>query len=167
LSRLTPTLLLLTLVVGYYLTPTQAKATTTPLVFYLDSKLNETRYVHRPYPEDYRPKVQSTSQNKVRSAQATRTISSGQCSCVLYVKAKTGFSKPVGNARNFPTNSSTPSAGAIIVTYESAAGHVGIVSHWDDTYVYLESEANYSRCKITRGRAIPINSKIIKGYYIL
>lgn len=167
MSRLTASLLLLTLVAGYYLMPTQAQANTaTPLVFKIDKSLSEPRYVNGPLLSELGAKKKPTPQAKVGNTKATRKVSTGYCSCVLYVKARIGYTKSVGAARNFPINSNTPSTGAVIVTYESKLGHVGIVSHWDDKYVYLESEANYSRCKVTYGRKIAINSSKIKGYYV-
>lgn len=106
----------------------------------------------QPKPEPVRPTVKRFKGN--------------YCSCVLYVKAMIGYTKSVGAARNFPVNSQVPVEGAVIVTYESRVGHVGIVASYDDNFIYLESEANYSRCKITYGRKIPRNSKLIKGYYV-
>jgi surface antigen len=100
---------------------------------------------------------------------ASKGVSTGYdvCSCVSYMRWRTGINVgSIGNARNHPVNSQTPKVGAIIVTYESARGHVGVVGSWDENYVYLESEANYSRCSLTKGRAIPIHSKVIKGYYV-
>ena len=165
MSRLTATLLLLTLVAGYYLMPIQAKAqTATPLVF--DRQI-ELTLPHGPFrPTGYQP-PKPKPQVKVTASQAKRGVPTGYnaCSCVSYAKYKTGFTQSIGAARNWPVNSQIPTKGAVIVTYESRLGHVGIVSHWDDTYVYLESEANYSRCKMTYGRKILLTSKIIKGYW--
>lgn len=154
--------LLLTLVSGYYLYPFRAEAKTEPLVF--DRTINTIPY--GPYRPSEPPKP--TPQVKARNTQAVGTVPTGysRCSCVSYAKFKTGFTKSIGAARNWPVNSDQPSIGAVIVTYESALGHVGIVSHWDATYVYLESEANYSRCRMTYGRKIPIGSPLIKGYWI-
>lgn len=168
LNRQIAVFLLLTFVVGYFFLPTQAKAeTTTPLVFQIDKSLSEPRYIHGPFkPKNYTPPKPPT-QVKAGNTQAVGKVPTGysSCSCVSYAKYKTGFTQSVGKARNWPTNSDTPSEGAVIITYESSLGHVGIVSHWDATNVYLESEANYSRCKMTYGRAIPIDSPLIKGYW--
>lgn len=167
LNRHIATFLLLTLVIGYFFLPTQVEAkTVTPLVFKIDKSLSEPRYVNGPLLSEFGNQAKPNPQAKARNTKAVRKVSTGYCSCVLYVKAKIGYTKSVGFARNWPTNSRTPSKGAVIVTYESRSGHVGIVSHFDDTYVYLESEANYSRCKLTYGRKIAINSSIIKGYYV-
>lgn len=156
--------LLLTLVSGYYLSPTQAKAQTEPLAF--DRTINSIPY--GPFrPSEYTPPKPPT-RAKARNTKTVGKVPTGysSCSCVSYAKYKTGFTKSIGAARNWPINSNTPAKGAVIVTYESALGHVGVVSHWDASYVYLESEANYSRCKMTYGRKIPVNSKLIKGYWI-
>lgn len=154
-SSLRNTVILLALAV-WLLYPATTRADeikTAPLVFEV---VDGPQYIPpTPKLEEPKPPVKPT----------VKRVKGNYCSCVLYVKAKIGYTKSVGAARNFPVNSHTPSVGAVIVTYESRVGHVGIVSHWDDKYVYLESEANYSRCKITYGRKIPLNSKLIKGYY--
>lgn len=156
--------LLLTLVSGYFLLPTQAEAKTEPLVF--DRTINTIPY--GPFrPSDYTP-PKPPARVKARNTQAVGKVPTGysSCSCVSYAKYKTGFTKSVGAARNWPVNSDKPAVGAVIVTYESSIGHVGIISHWDASYVYLESEANYASCQVTYGRKTPIGSPLIKGYWI-
>jgi hypothetical protein len=87
------------------------------------------------------------------------------CSCVSYARFITGINVgPIGVARNHPVNSSVPIIGAIMITYESRAGHASVVISFDDKFVYV-NEANYSSCKVTYNRAIPIDSEVIKGYY--
>lgn len=87
------------------------------------------------------------------------------CSCVSYARWRSGINVgSIGVARNHPVNSQTPSIGAIAITYESSAGHLSYIVDMDDTYIYVD-EANYTRCRVTYRRAIPINSKLIKGYY--
>lgn len=143
-----------------WLVPTPVRAE--KITFEIDPSLSQPRYVLSPQLSE----LQKVSPKPI-APKSKRSKTSGQyCSCVLYVKAKIGYTKSVGAARNFPINSSIPVKGAVIVTFESRVGHVGIVSHSDDTYVYLESEANYSRCKVTYGRKIALNSSVIKGYYI-
>ncbi len=92
-----------------------------------------------------------------------QTSTSAQCSCVLWARAQTGFDQSVGYARNWPVTSKMPRVGAIVVTSESWAGHVAIVASMDADNIYV-NEANYDRCRVTYGRAILINSKLIKGY---
>jgi hypothetical protein len=162
--RRLPIIALLTLVSWVF--PIQEAQAETKIVF---SKIETKQVIYRPYTHEFKP-IQIKANGKRNLAPKT---SGKACSCVRYVRAKTGFTQSFGPkgkegwARYFPVNSNQPSAGAVIVTYESSLGHVGIVSHWDDSYVYLESEANYSRCRITYGRKIPRNSKLIKGYYVL
>ena len=87
------------------------------------------------------------------------------CSCVSYARYRSGINVgPIGVARNHPVNSHSPSLGAILITYESKAGHASYVVDFDDKFVYVD-EANYSSCRVTYRRAIPLTSKLIKGYY--
>ena len=104
---------------------------------------------------------------KPRSVAKTSPQDTGYniCSCVSYARYRTGINVgSIGVARNHPVNSQTPKVGAILITYESSAGHASVVVGFDSEYVYVD-EANYSRCKLTKGRAIRLNSKLIKGYY--
>lgn len=88
------------------------------------------------------------------------------CNCWSYVKfkragkMKTGY----GKARNYPVNSQVPQIGAIIITYESASGHMGIVAGINENKVIID-DWNYERCKHTI-RELPLNSKLIKGYIL-
>ena len=87
------------------------------------------------------------------------------CSCVSYARWRSGIDVgSIGVARNHPVNSKTPSVGAIVVTYESGAGHLAYVVNFDDQFIYLD-EANYSKCSVTHNRALSINSRLIKGYF--
>lgn len=166
MSRLHSTCLLLTLVAGFYLYPltVEAKDKTAIPIFVMDQSLTASANVDQAPSPDAEP----ASQPSVVPAQTRRAIPNGYnpCSCVSWAKYKTGFSQSIGAAHNWPVNSDQPAEGAVIITYESGLGHVGIVSHWDDTYVYLGSEANFTRCRISYGRKLPINSKVIKGYWI-
>ena len=87
----------------------------------------------------------------------------GFCSCVLFAKSLTGYSSQVGNARNWLKNSKVPVVGGVVITNESYAGHVGVVTAVRDGEFDIV-EANYSRCR--KGtRTIKIGSKIILGYW--
>ncbi len=73
---------------------------------------------------------------------------------------------PVGGhllAKWIPTNSSTPKVGGLVVTYESWAGHVAIVTgvNGDGTFTILES--NYTHGWIT-SRTLSVNDSAIKGF---
>jgi hypothetical protein len=86
------------------------------------------------------------------------------CSCVLYVKAKSGINVgSVGYARNWPINSQTPKVGSIIVTSESRVGHVALVTSVGNNTVSI-TEANYKRCQ-EGTRTLPISSPVIRGYF--
>lgn len=95
----------------------------------------------------------------------TKPVGFNPCSCVSYARYRSGINVgSIGVARNHPVNSQTPSIGAIVITYESKAGHLSYIIDIDANYIYVD-EANYSRCRVTYRRAIPINSPLIKGYY--
>lgn len=91
-------------------------------------------------------------------------VKTAQCSCVLYAKALTGYTKSIGIARRWTKNSSVPVVGGIVITNESPAGHVAFVAAIDGDTITLD-EANYIRCKITTGRKLNINNPIILGYW--
>lgn len=87
------------------------------------------------------------------------------CSCVNFVRAHSRARVgSVGYARNWPVNSRTPKVGGVVVTRESRAGHVALITHVGNGYIVVK-EANYRPCAITSGRKIPINSSLIKGFY--
>ncbi|MFZ4858974.1 MAG: CHAP domain-containing protein [Desulfuromonadaceae bacterium] len=52
--------------------------------------------------------------------------------CVAYCKAKTGFSKNVGDAKNWPTNSSKPVKGGVVVLKIGSFGHVAYIESVDE-----------------------------------
>jgi hypothetical protein len=86
------------------------------------------------------------------------------CSCVSFARWKTGINVgSIGVARNHPVNSHTPSVGAIVVTYESYAGHLAVVTAVDGQYISV-IEANHIHCQVGT-RTIRIDSPLIKGYY--
>lgn len=158
-----------------WLLPTPIQAKEEPLVF---SKIEpKTLVIYKPYPSDFqtpkprqvveKPRIKnSTPVPKIQKVSVSSTGRYNPCSCVSFVKSQTGYSQSVGNAKNWPVNSKVPVPNSVIVTYESSAGHVAIVSHSDDQYVYIKAEANYSRCKVTGLRKLPLNSKVIKGFWI-
>jgi hypothetical protein len=137
-------------------------------VFKIDPELNKPKYVLSPLPFNPVPLQQGSipkmETRKPTPAPKTRVPSGRDCSCVIWVKAQIGFTRSIGFARNWPINSHSPSVGAVIITNESRAGHVGLVREVTETTITIE-EANYSHCKVTT-RTIPINSSVIKGYYI-
>lgn len=84
------------------------------------------------------------------------------CSCVLYAQSVGLKLSGYGNARNYPVNSKVPAESGFVVTYESGRGHM---AHYVKIGLFLRlDESNYDTCRITYGRLLPINSKVIKGY---
>jgi len=157
----TKILLLIALLCWLIPYPASANIKHEPLIF-SEWSLTEPAYVTRPYYEEFR----QAPPKKTPPTWTNGTVSNGYnpCSCVSFAKYKTGYTASVGNARNWPVNTTTQ-IGAVVVTYESAAGHVGIVTDVQDGYIII-SEANYSRCKVTHGRRLPVGSNLIKGFYL-
>lgn len=138
-----------------------AKANREVLVFKIDPELSKPKVVLGPPMPIVKPKPKPA----VRIAKKTEGFN--PCNCVSYVQFKTGgrAATGIGSARNHPVNSQVCTIGAIIVTYESRMGHVGIVAGCDENYVTID-DYNYASCGHTI-RPLAINSKVIKGYYIL
>jgi len=86
------------------------------------------------------------------------------CSCVLYGKQLTGYSKPVGYARNWERNSTEPIVGGVVITRESSVGHIAVITGIQGGKLILR-EANFTPCKETIGRELDINSPLILGYW--
>ena len=123
----------------------------------------------KPKPKPAIKKVVATTKPNTNSADFS--INEGMITkgagpqCVIYVKSKTGYSEPVGAARNWPIKKGLgPVVGAVVVTAESSLGHVAIVADIKDGYLILD-ESNYKTGRITYGRKLPIGSPLIKGYY--
>lgn len=85
------------------------------------------------------------------------------CSCVLVAKAFTGVTQSIGNARNWPRNSSVPVVGGVVITNESRAGHVAFITSVSNDEFSVK-EGNYEHCKLST-RTIAINSPFILGYW--
>lgn len=90
------------------------------------------------------------------------------CSCVTTAKALSGINiGSIGAARNHPTNSKTPTVGAIVKTTESSwganTGHLGVVTAVSDTAITIK-DGNYWGCTLTQ-RTLPRDSRLIVGYY--
>jgi hypothetical protein len=86
-------------------------------------------------------------------------------SCVNYAHAVVGIKQPIGLAKNQPMNSKTPTEGAIVVTNESSAGHLAIITEVREDGIVLK-EANYTHGKITEGRFLAFDSGRIRGYFL-
>jgi surface antigen len=133
-----------------------------PLVFVIDPELSKPKVVLGPYADELKkPKPIK----KAAASSIKRTASFDHCNCVSYVQFRTGgrAATGIGYARNHPINSRICIVGAIIVTYESRLGHVGIVAKCDEKFVTID-DYNYNHCKPSI-RPLALNSPLIKGYY--
>ena len=169
MKKLTAVLAIVALLFPYQasgqITP-PAEQTEVPVVLVEDSPLVGNIAVAD---ELYAEWLQS-QQIKKRSSQGQTTpkssapSSGSACSCVLYAKALTGYSQSVGPARRWPKNSGQPVVGGVVVTNESRAGHVAVITAVDgDTLTLVE--ANYSRCRVTVGRQINANNPMVLGFW--
>lgn len=84
-------------------------------------------------------------------------------SCVIFAKQRTGFTQSVGAARNWPRNSSVPVVGGVVITRESYAGHVAVITAVRETDFDV-IEANYVHGRVST-RTISIDSRVIIGYW--
>lgn len=95
-----------------------------------------------------------------------------QGSCVDAVEAFLGLpeDKIVGAARNYQTNTTTPTIGAIVKTNESDLGHLGVVLYITKTQIYIyESNAididgDRQPDGIAGIRWLNIDDPVIQGY---
>lgn len=109
------------------------------------------------------PSVAMELYNKWLKTQPTHT-GYDVCSCVSFAKATSGINVgPIGMAKNHPINSQTPEIGEIVITNESPAGHLAVVTAVDNSTITV-SEANYIPCK-TDTRTLKKTSPVIRGYY--
>lgn len=129
--------------------------------FQVDPSLNTPKVIYQPYPSEFKLKPKP----KARTQRVVQSTGYNACSCVSYARWKSGiFTGRIGVARRHPINSNVPTVGAIVVTNESKAGHVGVVISVEGE-TFTITEANYSRCKVGT-RTLSINSKVIKGFYV-
>lgn len=143
--------------------PINTQAQKEQIIFMVDNSLSQPRVVYRPYPSEFK-KV--TKKQKAISTHNAKALSFDPCNCWSYVYYRLNGNMPIGYgfARNYPVNSLTPRLGGIIITYESKAGHMGIIAGVDDKYVTID-DYNYKRCGHTV-RKLARNSPLIKGYII-
>ncbi len=113
-----------------------------------------------------KPVIKRKIKRKVATAyKAYKTTGYNACSCVLAARAKSGINVgPIGFARNHPINNYNPQVGAVIITNESKAGHVGVVIAVQGEAITIW-EGNYRPCQIST-RTISQNNPVIRGYYI-
>lgn len=120
----------------------------THIVFKYEST-TEPQVIYKPYKSEVYKKAVKTK---------------SYCSCVLFAKATTGYDSSVGNARNWPKNVAYPVVGGVVITNESRAGHVGVIT-WVSGDTFGIVEANYVRCR--QGvRTLNTNNPAILGYWM-
>lgn len=85
------------------------------------------------------------------------------CSCVLYAKALTGYSRPVGWAKNWPINTGLPVIGGVIVTNDGLAGHVAVITAITGETLALK-EANWLSCQKST-RQLNMTDSSIMGFW--
>lgn len=86
------------------------------------------------------------------------------CSCVSYIRYKTGYTESVGLAKYWPHPDLFPTLHGVVVTNESAIGHVAFIEGFDGNFMIL-SETNFINCRYTYGRRLKIDSDVITGYW--
>ena len=130
--------------------------------------LKNRYYLENPVPEltetTYQAPVFERAEDTNAQVLASSLSAFYRCSCVEYSRFKTGWqTSPMGIARNHPKNINYPAVGAIVITNESWAGHVAVITAIYDTYFEV-SESNFIRCQIST-RRIENDSKFILGFY--
>lgn len=91
------------------------------------------------------------------------------CSCVSFIKYRTGYTASVGNARNWPINATEPQVGAVVVmdgkNHDGThTGHVALITAVSGDTLTIE-DTNYKKCQYTK-RVINTNDPLILGYWI-
>jgi surface antigen len=87
--------------------------------------------------------------------------------CTWWVAEEKGITQIWGDAKYWPVNSSIPTAGAIIVTYENRYyGHVGIIREINGTQVKIE-EMNYVGWNRVSTRIVDYRTLPVKGFLII
>lgn len=139
------------------ITPTE-EPVVAPIVVVADEPLVANAAVAEQLYQDW-----LTEQKKPKAVKKV-TAKAAVCSCVLYAKALTGYTKSIGVARRWTKNSPVPVVGGVVITNESPAGHVAFVAALDGDIMTLD-EANYTRCKVTAGRKLNVNNPIVLGFW--
>jgi hypothetical protein len=120
-----------------------------------------------PAQSDYEAYLEKESSAKRRSvgnnkSASLATYSGGYCSCIKYAQSIGLGISGYGYARNYPVNSHTPAQSGFVLTRESVYGHIAYYVLQGGNLVL--QEANYSKCRLTTGRILPVNSSLIRGY---
>ena len=99
----------------------------------------------------------------INGVRYVRRAKRNEMQCYTYV---TSMGYPVGGhglARFIPTNSKSPRVGGLVVTYESWAGHVAVVTGVNSDGTFNIRESNYTYGWITE-RTMSVGSGGIKGF---
>lgn len=99
----------------------------------------------------------------VNGVRYIRTAKGSELQCYGYVVSQGYAISGHVLARWIPTNSSSPRAGGLVVTAESYAGHVAIVTSVNDDGTFNIRESNYVHGLITE-RTLSVNSGKIIGF---
>lgn len=128
-----------------------------------DSYLVANNYLSNQLYEDWQKRKED--QERLLKASVNSRLGYDPCSCVSFVKFVTGYKEPVGNARNWPKVLLLPFVGGVVITNESPAGHVAVITQVDfDNETITIVETNYKPCK--KGtRTLSMNSPKILGYW--
>jgi len=99
----------------------------------------------------------------INGVRYVRKANSNEMQCYTYVTSQGYGVGGYGLARFIPTNSNSPKVGGLVVTYESWAGHVAIVTGVNDDGTFNIRESNYTHGWITE-RTMSLSSRGIKGF---
>jgi hypothetical protein len=132
--------------------------------YYLENPVPELTEMVYPLQDFQQAPVFERAEDTNVQVSASNLSAFYRCSCVEYSRIKTGWqTPPMGIARNHPRNIGYPAVGAIVITNESRAGHVAVITAIYDTYFEV-IESNFIRCQIST-RRIENDSKSILGFY--
>ncbi|HEX9503635.1 MAG TPA: hypothetical protein VF974_04925 [Patescibacteria group bacterium] len=103
---------------------------------------------------------------EAKRARQTKSNSEYNCSCVEYVRFRSGINVgPIGVARNHPVNSVVPVSGGLVVFRWKNLGHMGYVT-WTDGVNFLYDEGNADgHCAIHLGTTGHVGQTNIIGFY--
>lgn len=87
-----------------------------------------------------------------------------RCSCVNYVKFKTGapLNEVWGRAEQIVATSSVPRIGGVVLTTEGPDGHAAYIENIVGNTLLL-SESNYEPCEVST-RSLSVDALVIRGY---
>jgi len=116
-----------------------------------------------------RTKLEQVNNARKRVSPLSGTGKFNGCICVSYARYKTGFTAqfgPLGKrgwAKYWPINNIIPTVGGIVVTNESAYGHVAYIEKVTADLIEV-SHANYGSCGV-RKTSYLLNDSRILGYW--